>query len=116
MALLQQILHLIPKVEADRTRLGLVWAFETSKPTPSDTAPPTRPHLLILPKESTNSGSRIQTYEPVRSTLIQITTGSNPQPHLGPRCPFLSSQSSLLSVLLLWLLLFHILRDWLDHS
>jgi hypothetical protein len=31
-----------------RKNLGLVWAFKTSKPTPSDTFPPTRPHLLIL--------------------------------------------------------------------
>ena len=28
--------------------MGLIWAFETSKPTPGDTPPPTRPHLLIL--------------------------------------------------------------------
>jgi hypothetical protein len=25
--------------------------FETSKPTPNDTPPPTRPHLLILSKQ-----------------------------------------------------------------
>jgi hypothetical protein len=28
--------------------LDLAWAFETSKTTPSDTLPPTRPHLLTL--------------------------------------------------------------------
>ena len=28
--------------------LSLAWAFEPSKPTPSDTLPPTRPCLLIL--------------------------------------------------------------------
>jgi hypothetical protein len=27
----------------------MVWAFETSKPTHSDTPPPTKPHLPILP-------------------------------------------------------------------
>jgi hypothetical protein len=26
-------------------------AFKTSKPTPSGTPPPTKPHLLILPKQ-----------------------------------------------------------------
>jgi hypothetical protein len=30
---------------AERRRL---WAFESLKPTPSDTVPPIRPHLLIL--------------------------------------------------------------------
>jgi hypothetical protein len=34
--------------ERERERMQLVWAFETSKPTPSDTLPPTRPHLIIL--------------------------------------------------------------------
>ena len=28
--------------------LSLAWAFETTNPTPSDTLPPTKPHLLIL--------------------------------------------------------------------
>lgn len=34
------------------TRLG--WAFETSKFNLNDTPPPSRPHLLTLPKQSTN--------------------------------------------------------------
>lgn len=34
-----------------RTLTGVVWAFETSKLTPSETPPPTRPHLPILPKQ-----------------------------------------------------------------
>lgn len=34
--------------QTDRDRLGLSWAFETLKPIPSDTLPPTSPHLLIL--------------------------------------------------------------------
>lgn len=29
----------------------MAWASETSKPTPSDMPPLTRPHLLILPKQ-----------------------------------------------------------------
>ena len=32
-----------------RGRLGLEWAFESSKPTPSDTPTPIRLHLLIFP-------------------------------------------------------------------
>ena len=39
------------RVRREKKRLGLVWAFETSKPNPSDTPPLTRPHLLILPKQ-----------------------------------------------------------------
>jgi hypothetical protein len=34
----------------EERRLGLVRAFETTKPTSSDTPPPVRPHLLIFPK------------------------------------------------------------------
>ena len=32
-------------------RPGLLWSFETSKPTPSDIPPPIRPYLLILLKQ-----------------------------------------------------------------
>jgi len=35
---------------AGRERLALEWALETSKLTPSDTPPSTRPYLLIFPK------------------------------------------------------------------
>jgi hypothetical protein len=41
------------ETERQRERLSMVWVFETSKPTPSDTLPPTRPYFLILPKQST---------------------------------------------------------------
>lgn len=43
-------LHIIYKREAERMRLGLVYAFETSKPTPSDKPPPSRPCFLIFPQ------------------------------------------------------------------
>jgi hypothetical protein len=33
-------------------KLGLAWAFETSRSASSDILPPTRPHLLIPVKES----------------------------------------------------------------
>jgi hypothetical protein len=42
-----RVLHLDQQA-AGRKRLGLALAFETSKPTPSDTPPSTRPHLLIV--------------------------------------------------------------------
>jgi hypothetical protein len=31
----------------NREKLGLAWAFEIVRPTPSDTCPPIRPHLLV---------------------------------------------------------------------
>ena len=39
---------LIYREKAEETR-GLAWAFVTSEPTPSDTLPSIRLHLLILP-------------------------------------------------------------------
>lgn len=61
-------LHLIHSTsegeqERKRTTRRLVWAFETSKPTLSDT-PSTRPHLLV------------QVVSPTRAILIQTTTVS----------------------------------------
>lgn len=41
---------LIHRNEAENNN-RMAWAFKTSKPTPSDTPPPTRPHLLDLPKQ-----------------------------------------------------------------
>ena len=38
----------LPDGSKERTRLGLAWAFGTSKYTPSNISSPTRPHLLIL--------------------------------------------------------------------
>ena len=34
--------------EAEIERLDLAWAFKISKPSPSDTLPPTKPHLQIF--------------------------------------------------------------------
>ena len=36
------------------------WSFETAKPTPRDTPPPTRPHLLVLPKQFHQLGTKIK--------------------------------------------------------
>ena len=38
--------------QEERAALGLVWAFQTSQPTPSDTPPLTKTHLLTLPNSS----------------------------------------------------------------
>lgn len=57
-------LRLICKQEADRETLGMVPGFQTPKPTSSDKSPPARPHLLILPKQSTNREPGIQISEP----------------------------------------------------
>lgn len=43
-------LHLIHKHEAERELKEMTWALETSKPAPSTTPLPKRPHLLILTK------------------------------------------------------------------
>jgi hypothetical protein len=55
--------HLDPQAR-QRELMGTVWAFETSKPSSSDTCPPTKPYLLVLPNESHQLGSSIQIYEP----------------------------------------------------
>ena len=47
MVLEKELRVLQPDLQAERKSLGLVQAFETSKPTPSDTSPPT-PHGLVL--------------------------------------------------------------------
>ena len=52
----------------------MVWALETSKLAPNDTLVPTRPHLLILPKQFHQLGPSIQTCEPMWPVLIQTMT------------------------------------------
>lgn len=51
-----------------KTQLGM---FEASKPTPGDTSPLTRPHLLNFSKWSNNLGPSIHIYEPIGTVLIQ---------------------------------------------
>lgn len=64
---------------SSRERLGLAWASGTSKPTPV-TPFPTRPHLLILPQQSTNFGCLVETEHSNTwvygggGILLQITT------------------------------------------
>lgn len=49
---------LICKKEAeDRETLGMGASFESSKPSPSETPPPVRSHILILHQKPTNWGS-----------------------------------------------------------
>jgi hypothetical protein len=40
-------LHPDPQIAGRRETLGLTPVFETPKPTPTDTLPPIRPHLLL---------------------------------------------------------------------
>lgn len=49
--------------------------FGTSKLRPSDIRPPTRPHLVILPKKP-HRGSNIQMPETYEGHRIQTATGS----------------------------------------
>jgi hypothetical protein len=58
---------------AGRERQGWLRDFKASKSTPSDTPPP-RPHLLILPKQFTDQGLSIQTYESMAATLTETNT------------------------------------------
>lgn len=58
--------------EREREILGLVWAFETTKPVLSGMPLLTRPHL-ILPKQFTYWGPSIQTQESLVAILIQTT-------------------------------------------
>lgn len=47
--------------------------FDTSKPTPTDVSPPTRPHQLIFPNSFINLRPNIQTYKSLGIILIQTT-------------------------------------------
>lgn len=45
--------------------LWCAWAFQSSKPSPSDTPPPVRLHHLILPKQLANWKPNTQIYKPM---------------------------------------------------
>lgn len=58
---------------------GMAWTFKTwNPPTPTDTPPPTWPHLQILPKEFTDFRPSIQTREPMGPFSFQPSQGTNP--------------------------------------
>lgn len=57
-ALSRESLRLICKLEAERELTGKAWVFETSKPTPRDALPRTRPHFLILSKHFHQLGTK----------------------------------------------------------
>lgn len=48
MVLEKKLTVLYPDLQSSGRTLGLTWAFEITKPTPSGTCPSTRPHLLIV--------------------------------------------------------------------
>lgn len=59
-------------LQAERVILGLPPAFETSKPTPSDThASSAMSHLLVLPKGFINWEFSMQIYKPVEAIFIK---------------------------------------------
>lgn len=64
-------------------RLGLLWAFETSTPTLSDTLPPTRPQFLILPKTVPPRGNQTFKYISQGPILIELCCNFS---LLQPRC------------------------------
>jgi hypothetical protein len=53
-----EFLHPYLQARGRESTQGLVWAFETSRPSPGDTPPPMRPHLLILPKQFHQLGTK----------------------------------------------------------
>jgi hypothetical protein len=71
--------HLIHRKEEEKERLGLVWAFETAKPTPSDTPLPARLHLSIetTPPNSSQTdlqlGNKLSNIWAYGAILIQTT-------------------------------------------
>lgn len=48
-----RVLYLDLQAAGKRQSLDLSWGSETSKPTPIDTFPPTKPHYLILSNSAT---------------------------------------------------------------
>ena len=61
-----RVLHL-GRHQEEKVTLGLAEVSKTSKSTPSDALPPTRPHLLYHPLS-------VQIYEPMGSSLMRQTT------------------------------------------
>jgi hypothetical protein len=62
---LEQMLRtsiLIHMHKTDQGDTGMWWACETSKPTPDDTLPPTRPRPLILPQTVPLTGGQAFKY------------------------------------------------------
>lgn len=58
-------------------KLGMAWAFETLEPTPSDSSPPIRFHLLLLQNSSSTGGQAFKCMSPCwggRAILIQTTS------------------------------------------
>jgi hypothetical protein len=96
---LLRALHSKPLAERERERAGLVWAFETLKPTPSDTPTLARPYLLILLKQFHYLGSKhtncMSLYEPLSLKLLHLP--KIPQVIKGPgsKCQLVKNYSHL---------------------
>ena len=63
---------------AGRVTLDLVRAFETSKPTPTDTLPSTQPHLLQQGHAEFNKASLLNSFKQCYSLTIQIHKSMEP--------------------------------------
>ena len=77
--------------------LGSTWDSETSKPTPSDTLPPTRPHLLIpliLLNSATPWWLTSHIHEHMEAILIQTTTARHTSAWLASREDSFSCESN----------------------
>lgn len=55
------------------SKLAVVWGSKLSKPAPTGTLPPTRPHLLSLLEQHHQLGSSIQIHE-IRGTFLNQAT------------------------------------------
>lgn len=54
---------------------GIAWASKTSKPSPSDTPPSTRPQLLILSKQSYQLGTEPSNIRSLRCPHLNANSG-----------------------------------------
>ena len=75
-------LYVTCKLETERLKLALVWAFETSKTLPVTQTPPTRPHPLILLKQFHQLGTRHSSISASGASLTESITESSG--HLPP--------------------------------
>lgn len=71
----RRVLYVDQQLEEVRVTLGLALTFKTSKPTPSDILPSTKPHYLHLPTQCHQLGT--QTSETMGDIFIQTTANAD---------------------------------------
>lgn len=67
--------HILICIQEAESTLGMAGVLETSKPALSDTPPPTRPHLLSLPKQFYRLGTKYSNVGAYGGILIRTITG-----------------------------------------